>query len=77
MSKKVKKESHFVITPNRGSGDEETDKEVLRKKIEEDTKLFLKFKENKIEYIPIGASSLSYGLSKKQAERLGNKKKND
>ena len=53
--------------------DQETDKEKLRAKIEKDTEHFLKFKENKIEQIPRGASSLTYGLNKKEAERLGKK----
>jgi len=53
--------------------EEEVHKDILRKKIEEDIKEFLKDKNNFIEKIPIGKSSMVFGLSKKQAERIGKK----
>lgn len=54
--------------------DEETDKEKLRKEIEEQTKEFLKFKRNKIEKIPRGMSKeLCFALNKKQKERFAKK----
>lgn len=75
MSNRKNRTHGFLHIPKKEQSDQEAEvnKEKLRMKINKDVEEFLKAK-GTIEKIPIGASSLSYGLNKKELERMGKKK---
>jgi len=81
VTKKLTKQQRIMHTmkswPLHETQNGKTEKEKLREQLEKDTKEFLKSKQNKIEQVPRGVSAEKYELSKKQKERLGNKKEND